>query len=249
MRNAELVLHYQPRMAMTNGAIVGIEALVRWQHPERGLLFPGAFVPIAEESGLINEVDEWVLRESMRAMRHRIDRDAPEVVLSVNLSAAQFRSHDIVRVVDAALRERHFPPHRLELEITESAFIGNMEAAMETLEQLRCLGVRIAIDDFGSGYSSLSYLRRFPVDVLKVDRSLVHRIPGDAQDMAIARAVVALGHALHLEVVAEGVETSSQLAAVQALGCDQVQGYYVSRALPLNELCAYLAARGPAHDA
>lgn len=242
--NDELVLHYQPKMAVHSGAIVGIEALVRWRHPSRGLLSPGTFIPIAEESGLVSEIDEWVLYQGMRAMR-QIDRHARDLVLSINVSAPQFRSAKIVRFLESALRKTKFPPQRLELEITESAFIGNMEIAMETLEQLRCLGVRIAIDDFGAGYSSLAYLRRFPVDVLKVDRSLVQRIPDDAQDVAIARAVVALGQALHLEVVAEGVETSKQLAALHAIGCAQAQGYYVSRPLPLEALCNWLAARSP----
>jgi diguanylate cyclase (GGDEF)-like protein/PAS domain S-box-containing protein len=233
----ELRLHYQPQVELATGRIVGFEALVRWEHPERGLLAPAAFVPIAEESGLVLPLGRWVLETACRqASEWCADPEIRRgIVMAVNLSPRQFRHPHLVDDLAQVLTRTRLDPDALEIEITEGTAMGDADATVRTLERLKTLGVRLAIDDFGTGYSSLSYLRRFPIDVLKVDRSFVAGLPGNGGDAAIIRSVVSLARALGLKAVAEGVETPAQLEELRALGCDQGQGYLFGKPVPAEE--------------
>lgn len=230
----EFVLHYQPRVDLRSGKVTGIEALVRWQHPGKGLIPPDRFIPLAEETGLILPLGEWVLREAC-AQAAAWNRAGCSVSVAVNLSARQFRQTDLTDKVDGILREAGLDPGSLELEITESMVMGHAEKTISTLERLSQLGVRLAIDDFGTGYSSLNYLKRFPVHVLKVDKSFIAGIPDDPDDITIVTAIISMAHDLGLRVVAEGVEIPEQLAFLRRQGCDEMQGYYFSKPLPAPE--------------
>jgi diguanylate cyclase (GGDEF)-like protein/PAS domain S-box-containing protein len=221
----ELRVHYQPIFEAGNARLSGHEALVRWQHPERGLVMPGEFIQLAEESGLILRIGEWVLREACR----RAQRAGRGLQVSVNLSPRQFNDPKLAETVAQALEETGLAPRLLELEITESTAMQHTEATLATLEKLKKLGVSISFDDFGTGYSSLAYLRRFPVDKLKIDRSFVAELPADQEQAAIISAIVALAHALQIEVVAIGVETQAQREFLARCGCDYIQGYLVGR--------------------
>jgi diguanylate cyclase (GGDEF)-like protein/PAS domain S-box-containing protein len=227
----ELRLHYQPQVDLRTSRIVGLEALVRWEHPERGLVPPGAFIPIAEETGLILPIGRWVLETACRqASLWRADAEIGlDLVMAVNLSPRQFKHPRLVQDVGQVLSESGLVAAGLEVEITEGTAMGDADATVKTLEHLKSLGIRLAIDDFGTGYSSLGYLKRFPIDVLKVDRSFVAGLPQNRGDAAIVRAVVGLSRALGLKAVAEGVETPEQLAELRGLGCDQGQGYLFGR--------------------
>jgi PAS domain S-box-containing protein/diguanylate cyclase (GGDEF)-like protein len=224
----EFVLHYQPQVSLASGAIIGVEALVRWQHPEQGLVAPGRFIGLAEETGLILPIGEWVLRRACEQSCAWQREGLPAVPVSVNLSARQF-SENIAATVGRILAETGLEPGLLELELTESASMEDPQKTFEILRQLKDMGVQLAIDDFGTGYSNLNYLKRFPVDKLKLDQSFVKDIISDPDDLAIARAVIAMAHGLRLTVIAEGVETAGQLALLAANGCDEMQGYYFSR--------------------
>lgn len=233
----EFVLHYQPQMDLASGTLIGVEALLRWQPPGQAMIYPGDFIPIAEETGLIVPIGEWVLRTACAQQQKWQEAGLfAGVKIAVNLSARQFAQQDIARVVSKALHESGCRPQWLELEITESVIMENPQAAAETLQQLSDMGVHLSIDDFGTGYSSLSYLKRFPIDALKIDRSFVRDITTDADDAAIARAVIALAHSLKLKVIAEGVETAEQLEFLRTQGCDQIQGYYLSPPLAIDKL-------------
>ena len=236
----ELRVHYQPQIEITSGRIVGAEALVRWQEPTEGLIPPSRFIPVAEETGLIAAIGEWVLGETCRQGRQWLEAGLPPLNLAVNLSPHQFRHGDISATVAKVLAETGFPAERLELELTESALMEREAEAVEILQRLRALGVRLAIDDFGTGYSSLAYLKRFPLDVLKIDKSFVDDIPRLQDDMEIAAAIVALGHTLRLKVLAEGVETAEQLVFLSAQGCDLYQGYYISQPVPADAFVTLL---------
>ncbi len=227
----ELRLHYQPQVDLRSARIVGLEALVRWEHPERGLVPPGSFIPIAEETGLILPIGRWVLETACRqASIWRADAEIGlDLVMAVNLSPRQFRHPRLVQDVGQVLAESGLDASGLEVEITEGTAMGDADATVKTLEHLKAIGIRLAIDDFGTGYSSLGYLKRFPIDVLKVDRSFVAGLPANRGDAAIVRAVVGLTRALGLKAVAEGVETTEQLAELRGLGCDQGQGYLFGR--------------------
>jgi diguanylate cyclase (GGDEF)-like protein/PAS domain S-box-containing protein len=227
----ELRLHYQPQVDLRTARIVGLEALVRWEHPERGLVPPGAFIPMAEETGLILPIGRWVLETACRqASVWRTDAEIGlDLVMAVNLSPRQFRHPRLVQEVGQVLAESGLDASWLEVEITEGTAMGDADATVQTLEHLKEIGIRLAIDDFGTGYSSLGYLKRFPIDVLKVDRSFVAGLPANRGDAAIVRAVVGLARALGLKAVAEGVETADQLAELRSLGCDQGQGYLFGR--------------------
>jgi diguanylate cyclase (GGDEF)-like protein/PAS domain S-box-containing protein len=227
----ELRLHYQPQVDLRTARIVGLEALVRWEHPERGLVPPGSFIPIAEETGLILPIGRWVLETACRqASLWRADAEIGlDLVMAVNLSPRQFRHPRLVQDVGQVLAESGLDASGLEVEITEGTAMGDADATVKTLEHLKAIGIRLAIDDFGTGYSSLGYLKRFPIDVLKVDRSFVAGLPQNRGDAAIVRAVVGLSRALGLKAVAEGVETPEQLAELRGLGCDQGQGYLFGR--------------------
>ncbi len=233
----ELLLHLQPEICVGSGGVVGFEALVRWQHPERGLLGPGEFVGLAEETGLIATVGEWVLR---RACALAATWPTDRLVMSVNVSARQLAGGDFAELVATALEETGLTPHALCLELTESAVIES--GAMATLENLKRLGVQLAIDDFGTGWSSLGHLRRFPIDVVKLDRSFVSGLGREAQDASIAAAIISLAHALGLTTVAEGIETDEQLAVLAALGCDLGQGFLFARPAPIESFADLVAS-------
>ncbi|HET8628398.1 MAG TPA: EAL domain-containing protein [Thermomicrobiales bacterium] len=244
LEREEFVVHYQPKVALATGRLEGVEALVRWQHPERGLLPPAAFIALAEETGLIRPLGRWVLVEACRQARAWQARHpaGPPLVMAVNLTAPQFQQPHLAADIAAILAETGLPPHLLQLEITESVLMDDAAATLATLGALKRLGVQLAIDDFGTGYSSLAYLKRFPVDWLKVDRRFVEGLGTDAEDTAIVQAVVNLAAALKLAVTAEGVETADQVARLQALGCALGQGFYFARPLPAAAVDALLAA-------
>jgi diguanylate cyclase (GGDEF)-like protein/PAS domain S-box-containing protein len=236
----ELVLHYQPQADVASGRIVGVEALIRWQHPQLGLIPPDRFIPLAEETGLIVPIGEWVLRAACSQARDWIDAGVNGLRLAVNLSARQFLESGLEEMVGRTLTQSRFIPNRLELEITESTAMDDVETTARVLDALRGIGVRIAIDDFGTGHSSLSYLKNFPINTLKIDRSFVKDIPGDGNDSAITSAAIALAHSLGLEVVAEGVETEEQLSFLRDRACDNYQGYLLSKPVAPGELTADL---------
>jgi EAL domain-containing protein (putative c-di-GMP-specific phosphodiesterase class I) len=228
----EFLLHYQPKCSLATGQPVGVEALVRWAHPTKGLVSPADFIPVCEETGLIVPLGQWVLFEAGRQAKLWRDRHGLSVGVSVNLSARQLIRPDLTRLVAGMLESTGADPADLCLEITEGTLLQDMNAAVRHLAELRSLGVRISIDDFGTGYSSLAYLRTLPLDELKIDRSFVNSVADDASAAAIVESVVRLGHALGLVVVAEGVETAGQLATLRDLGCDLAQGYYLARPAP-----------------
>jgi diguanylate cyclase (GGDEF)-like protein/PAS domain S-box-containing protein len=240
----EFVLHYQPQVSLASGAIIGMEALVRWQHPEMGLIAPGCFIGLAEETGLILPLGEWVMRRACEQCCEWQRAGLPPVPVSVNLSARQF-TDNIADTVGRILAQTGLAPQLLELELTESASMEDPQRTFEILCELKEMGVQLAIDDFGTGYSNLNYLKRFPVDKLKLDQSFVREITTDQDDLAIARAVIAMAHGLRLTVIAEGVETAEQLALLAENGCDEIQGYYFSRPVDA-ETCARMLAEGKA---
>ncbi|WP_235935493.1 bifunctional diguanylate cyclase/phosphodiesterase [Devosia aurantiaca] len=230
----QLVLHYQPLVQLHSGEVVGVEALVRWNHPERGLVPPNHFIPLAEDTGLILSIGEWVLRTACQQAAQW-----PGLVVAVNLSPVQFKSRDLVETVSQILRETGLPPGRLELEITESVLLHDSAAALAVLERLKAAGVRIAMDDFGTGYSSLGYLNSFPFDKIKIDQSFIRDLDAEKSN-AIVRSVVSLGQSLKMITTAEGVETVGQAEFLRQVGCEQVQGYLYSRPLPAEQLAPLL---------
>ncbi|HVW51450.1 MAG TPA: EAL domain-containing protein [Trinickia sp.] len=240
LRDGEFLLHYQPQVDIETGQIVGMEALVRWHDPEVGLVPPSAFIPVAEESGLIGPLSEWVLREACRQNKAWQDDGLPPARVSVNLSARQFQQRDIAKLVMAILEETGLEPQYLELELTESTIMRNAEEAVTMLNELHALGIGLAIDDFGTGYSSLSYLKRFPVDRLKIDRSFVSDIGASSDDETITSAIIALAHSLQLQVIAEGVETAAQLDFLKERACNEMQGYFFARPMPHDAIPALL---------
>jgi diguanylate cyclase (GGDEF)-like protein/PAS domain S-box-containing protein len=243
LERGEFLLHYQPKVALATGRITGAEALLRWQHPQRGLIAPGMFIPLAEETGLILPIGEWVLATACAQVRAWLDAGLPAVPVAVNLSARQFGKAGLPDLVDQALRQSGIAPCLLELELTESMIMRDPLAAAATMQELKALGVHLALDDFGTGYSSLNYLRRFPVDSLKIDRSFISDVASDASAAAVATSIVAIANSLGLQVVAEGVETREQLAFLRNCGCDSLQGYYFSRPVPTEEF-AVLVGEG-----
>ncbi len=231
----EFVLHYQPQVELASGRIVGMEALIRWKHPELGMVPPSRFVGIAEETGLIVPIGAWVMRTAAAQSKAWQDAGLGRLRVAVNLSARQFGSSDLIDGIEAVLADTGLPPDCLEIELTESLFMSDVTPAVELLHRMKALGVNLSIDDFGTGYSSLSYLSRFPIDVLKIDRSFVADVTHDANDAAIVTSIIALAHNLKLAVIAEGVETAEQLDYLRLHGCDEMQGYYFSRPLPADE--------------
>ena len=236
----EFLLHFQPKVSVADGHIVGTEALLRWKHPERGMLSPGEFMPVLEETGLIAPAGNWVLRSVCAQIKAWERQGIPLLPVAVNLSARQFIVRDFGPSIRRLLEEHKIDPALLELEITESSLMTNTEEAARTLEFLSALGVGLAIDDFGTGYSSLSYLKRFPLDSLKIDRSFVRDLTTDVDDATITRAVISMAHNLSLRVIAEGVETEAQLAFLAEHGCDQIQGYYFSRPLSADDCAEWI---------
>lgn len=242
----ELFLQYQPQLDSKTGAVVGVEALVRWQHPEKGLISPGTFIPLAEATGLIVPISEWVLRTACLQNVAWQRMGLPPIRMAVNLSGRHLKQHaELVRLVAATLEETGLESRFLELELTESILMEDVEATIQTLSDLNDLGVTLSIDDFGTGYSSLSYLKRFPIDTLKIDQAFVREITTDEGDAAIVKAVIALAHSLGLTVIAEGVETADQLAFLRQEGCDELQGYFFSRPLKRDDLTNFLQTRAP----
>lgn len=236
----EFVLHYQPKINLEKGAITGAEALIRWLHLDRGLIPPAQFVPIAEDTGLLLPIGQWVLHEACRQARAWLDAGLRPVPVAVNISAVEFRDKGFLEGVRAILKDTRLEPRYLELELTESVLMQHAESTASVLQALKAMGVQLAVDDFGTGYSSLSYLRRFPIDTLKVDRSFVRQITADADDAIIASAVISMGKSLKLRVVAEGVETREQLAFLQDQRCDEGQGYYFSRPVVAEQFAKLL---------
>jgi len=236
----ELQLHYQPQLSLNDNKIVGVEALLRWNHPQDGMISPAKFIPVTEETGLIVEIGEWALRTACHQAKQWIDNNVPFGSMAVNISGIQVQRSDIVATVAKALEESGLPPERLELEITESIIMHDTEQAIKIMEALRALGVSLSIDDFGTGYSSLSYLKRLPLHKLKIDQSFVRDIPGDNNDEAIVCAIIGLGKSLQLDVIAEGVELIEQQEFLHFHGCREVQGYLHSRPLDADTLTNWL---------
>ena len=228
----ELVLHYQPKISLETGEITGVEALIRWVHPDRGLLLPAQFIPIAEDCGLILPIGKWVLREACRQVKEWMDAGLHVVPVSVNVSSLEFRSGDFIGGLVTFLTETRLDPSYLELELTETVLMQRIESTSSVLRALKSIGVRLAVDDFGTGYSSLSYLKKFPIDSLKIDRSFVRDITADTDDATIVSAVITMAKSLKKCVIAEGVETEDQIRFLQAYGCDEAQGFYFSRPIP-----------------
>ncbi len=242
LERGEMSLYYQPRIEIRTGRLVGMEALLRWKHPELGLVSPGHFIPIAEESGLILPIGEWVLREACRQNQSWRDAGLPVIRIAVNLSSVQFRQPDLELRIAHVLEETGLEPNGLELELTESLLLQDADVTTETLRTIKAMGVHLSIDDFGTGYSSLSYIKRFPVDALKIDQSFVREMTTSPECSAITTSIVLMGKSLGLTVVAEGVETKSQLEFLRALECDEAQGYLFSRPVPAKEAGELLVA-------
>jgi len=243
LAQGHLQMYYQPQIDIATGRIQGAEALVRWNDPQEGLISPARFIPVAETSGVIGPLGEWVVREVCRQGQQWRDAGLPPLTLALNVSPRQFHLTDLAGCTAAALQASGFPAALLELEITESALAERTEEARQVLVRLRELGVRIAVDDFGTGYSSLAQLKRFPIDVLKIDQGFIRDIPQSEDDMAISAAIIAMGHSMGLSVLAEGVETEGQLAFLRERGCDAYQGYLCSRPVPADDFVALLRAQ------
>jgi diguanylate cyclase (GGDEF)-like protein len=241
----ELELFYQPKVDVRSGATTGMEALVRWRHPQRGLIGPTEFIPVAEENGMIIPLGNWVLHEACRQNRAWQQRGLRPLRMAINISGVQLRHEDFVDSVALALRETGLEPRWLEIEITESVVMQNAATAVMMLDRLSQMGIHLAVDDFGTGYSSLSYLKRFPLNTLKIDASFIRDVSSDKNDALIVQAIIALAHSLRLQVVAEGVEDAKQLDFLQSSGSDQYQGYLHSRPVPAAEFELLLAAADP----
>ncbi len=243
VQKGEFVLHYQPQTDNRSGKIVGMEALIRWQHPDKGLISPTRFIPIAEYCGLINPIGEWVLKTACIQNKKWQDEGLLKVPVAVNISVLQFHQKNFKETIVNALHESGLEPGYLELEITEGVTIKDIEITVHLLSELKQMGVLISIDDFGTGYSSLSYLKRFPIDKLKVDQSFVRDITTDTDDAAIVQTIISMGHGLRLKVIAEGVETAEQLAFLKKRGCDEIQGFYFSKPLTVEDFREYVKSR------
>jgi diguanylate cyclase len=235
MEREELVLHYQPKVNLESNAIIGVEALVRWHHPQRGLVPPAQFIPVAEECGFIVPIGRWVLRESCRQAQAWHDARYEPIRVGINVSAVELRDKEFVAGVRSILMETGVDPTCVELELTETALLRDSKSTTAVLHALKDLGIGLALDDFGTGYSSLSHLKRFPIDALKIDQSFVRDIVTDVDDASIVSAVISMGKSLQMRVVAEGVETREQLAFLQQQRCPEGQGYYFSRPVASEE--------------
>jgi EAL domain-containing protein (putative c-di-GMP-specific phosphodiesterase class I) len=236
----EFLLHYQPKVDIGSNRIVGMEALVRWQQPGKALIVPAQFIPLAEETGLIVPIGEWVLKTACLQNKAWQDQGLPRLRVAVNLSPRQFAHESLLQDVARVLHETGLDAAWLELEITESMVMRDPEHAVTLLHDLKAMGIHLSIDDFGTGYSSLSYLKRFPLDSVKIDRSFIKDLPGDGDDAGITQAIIAVAHSLRLGVIAEGVETAEQLDFLRTNGCDEMQGYLFSRPLPAEQFLALI---------
>lgn len=243
IERGEFQLYYQPQISMRTGGIVGLEALLRWNHPELGLVSPQDFIPIAEESGLIVPIGRWVLQSACRQVAEWRDSGLGLMHVAVNLSGRQTRDSELVHDIIGALRDADIPASQLELEITETVLMDNVHANVDLFNRLQKEGIRLSIDDFGTGYSSMAYLKRFPIDQVKIDSTFVRDIPGDRDDEAVTRAIIAMATSLGLSVVAEGVETEAQLKFLSSAGCDIMQGFYFAEPRPPSEVAQFLRSR------
>lgn len=244
MEKDQLVLFYQPEMSMATSRMVGVEALLRWEHPKRGVIYPDEFIPVAEETGLIFAIERWALREACRQVRswqERYPTDSP-LTVGVNLSSRHFMHPNLVGEVARVLEKTGLAPESLVLEVEETILHEDAMSAAVTLQALKQLGVRLAVDNFGAGYSSLSHLKRFPLDSLKVDRSFITGLENQDEDQQIVSAVISLAHAMGLKVVAEGVENARQLMVLKDMGCDEAQGHYFAESLSHRATSAFLVA-------
>jgi diguanylate cyclase (GGDEF)-like protein len=243
LEREELQVYYQPKLDLRTDRILGVEALLRWNHPEMGLVSPADFIPLAEETGLIVPIGEWVLRDVCRQMREWLDAGQPQLRVAVNISARQFKQRGLDNVVAGALEHCNIDPRWLEIELTESVVMEDIRASTEIFRRFREMGVRVSMDDFGTGYSSLSVLKRLPIDNLKIDQSFVRDITTDPDDAAIVSAIITLAHSLRLRVIGEGVETAEQMDYLRANGCDEIQGYYIARPTGADTLAWWLRER------
>jgi EAL domain-containing protein (putative c-di-GMP-specific phosphodiesterase class I) len=243
LEHQEFRLHYQPIVSLRSGDLIGFEALIRWQHSEKGFISPAEFIPIAEETGFIIPLGEWVLREACRQLHlwHQTFPDQGQLIISVNLASKQLRQPELVSVIDSILAEMGLKGQFLKLELTESMLIDDIERVLQTLHSIRVRGIQLSIDDFGTGYSSLSYLPRFPINALKIDRSFTSRMVSDPENLEIVRAIISLAKSINIEVIAEGIETSAEITQLQQLGCGFGQGYWFSKPLG-SEAAAQLIA-------
>jgi diguanylate cyclase (GGDEF)-like protein len=236
----EILLHYQPKVSLDNGGITGMEALVRWDHPDLGMISPVQFIPLAEETGLIVPIGRWILNTACAQNKAWLDQGFPPLRVSVNLSARQFNDENLMSDIARTLKESGLPPSLLDLEITESMVMQNPDRAVKILKKLRSMEIAISMDDFGTGYSSLSQLKRFPINTIKIDRSFINDAINSEEDAAITEAIIAMGRALRLNVVAEGVETAEQVQFLRKHRCDELQGYYFSKPIPGDEFAQLL---------
>lgn len=244
IERGEFVVYYQPKVDLVTWKIVGAEALVRWIEPEVGLVSPAEFIPLAEDTGLIVQIGEWVLRAACKQTKLWHSEGFDRLGISVNLCARQFQQHDLLSTIVGILEQSHLEPKYLELEITESSIMTNADFAVRVLNELKELGIRVSLDDFGTGFSSLGYLKRLPIDILKIDQAFVRDVTTDPDDAALVMAIITLAHNLRLKVIAEGVETEEQLRFMRLLRCDEIQGYFFSKPLPANEFSNLLTQGG-----
>lgn len=244
----ELTLHYQPQIELNSGKLIGVEALVRWNHPERGLMPPDEFIPLAEESGLILALGAWVLNSSCQQMKKWLNKGLNIEFIAINLSGKQMQETDLLTHIKQCLNTHELPAKYIQLEMTESVMAVESEACLELLNGLKELGISVAIDDFGTGYSSLSYLTKFPVDTLKIDYSFISNLPDDEDSATVTSGIIALAHKLRMNVIAEGVETLAQREFLQHELCDSIQGYSISRPLPAEEFEAWVKSYAPVAD-
>jgi EAL domain-containing protein (putative c-di-GMP-specific phosphodiesterase class I) len=240
LERSQFALHYQPKVDMASGQITGVEALLRWTHPELGVLPPMQFIPLAEETGLIVPIGRWVLKEACAQNMAWQRRGLRPIAMAVNLSPRQFADAQLLQDIDEALAASGMSAVLLQLEVTESMVMRNVPRAVKVLDAIQSRGIRLAIDDFGTGYSSMSLMKQFPIDTIKIDRSFVRDLPNDSEDQAIAQAIISMGKALGMTVIAEGVETLEQQTFLRDHGCDEMQGFLISKAIPAQELAALL---------
>ncbi|EKD73066.1 MAG: diguanylate cyclase/phosphodiesterase with PAS/PAC sensor(s) [uncultured bacterium] len=236
IQNNELVLYYQPKLHIKKGNLIGVEALIRWVHPEFGMIQPAKFLLLAEETGLIIQLGEWVLREACKTNKYWQNEGYEHIVVAVNLSEKQFQHPDLVKTINGILKETNLNPQYLELEINESSVMSDIETAAKKLDAIKTTGVQITIDHFGTGYTSISYLKRFPLSTIKIDQSFIIGVPNNPNDSAITNAFIALAHHLGMEAVAEGVETAEQVEYLTEQNCDIIQGYFISYPLPAKKI-------------
>jgi diguanylate cyclase (GGDEF)-like protein len=241
--NHEFELYYQPKIHIETGVLTGLEALIRWRHPEKGWIAPIDFIPIAEDTGLINPIGEWVLRAACAQNKAWQNAGYPRVSVSVNLSVRQMKEQSLMDLIPEVLRETGLDPQYLELEITENISMHNMDDVLSILHEIKRLGVKIAMDDFGTGYSALSYLKKFPIDHLKIDQSFIREMEVNQEDHSIVKAIIAMAHSLGLIVIAEGVETEAQSSLLREMKCNVIQGYFISKPFPPEDFSLFLASR------